>query len=453
MDKIDRSIKPLPEKEIIFALPEMQKFSLDNKLEVFFVQKNALPILQLNMVVNGGSKFDPDNKKGLANLTSMLIDEGAGNYNALELSDEFETLGSHFNIGTTQDNIFLSLQTLKENFQKSLDLFSTVITKPHLNQNDFEREKRKVLIRILQLKDEPDQIADLVFEHLIFNYNPYSFPLLGDEKNVNNISVEDAKKFYNVHFNPSDSALIIVGDSNRDELKENLNHFFAQWKRGNGSKIPIDKPSADKTQVYLVHKDGAVQSEIRIGHLSSKRNEEDFYSRTLLNNILGGQFSSRINLNLREDKGYTYGASSRFVYYKDSAYFLVSTSVGAENTGNSVKEIMNELSSIRSGATQKELDFSKSSTIRRFPSNFETNKQIASNLAVKYIFSLPDNYFNNYIQNLKKVDLEDVNRAAVKNIFPEESAILIVGDKNKITEQLEKLNLSEVKLINYPVDN
>jgi zinc protease len=453
MNKIDRSKKPLPENEINFSLPEIQKFSLDNKLEVYFVQKNDLPILQLNMIVNVGSKCDPDLKKGLANLTSMLIDEGAGNYDALELSDEFETLGSHFNIGTTQDNVFLSLQTLKENFQRSLDLFSTVITKPHLNQKDFEREKRKLLIRILQLKDEQDQIADLAFEHLIFkNSNPYSFPLLGDEKNVNNISIDDAKNFYNLHFNPADSALIVVGNSNLDELKENLNLFFAQWKPADISTIPINKSLINKTQIYLVHKEGAVQGEIRIGHLSSKRNEEDFYSKTLLNNILGGQFSSRINLNLREDKGYTYGASSRFVYFKDGGYFWVSTSVGSENTGNSVKEIMNELNAIKAGATQKELDFAKSSAIRRFPSNFETNKQIASNIAVKYIFSLPDNYFNNYIQNLKNVDLEEVNQAAVKNIFPEESVIVIVGDKNKITNQLEKLNLGEIKLIDYPIN-
>jgi zinc protease len=451
MNNINRDIKPLPKEEIDFSLPKIQSFKLDNGLKVFFVRKNELPILQLNMVVNSGSKFDPKDKKGAANLTSMLIDEGAGDYNALELSDEFDTLGSHFNVGASQDNIFLSLQTLKENFERSLDLFSTVVTKPHLNQKDFDREKRKVLIKILQLKDEPDQIADAAYEYLVFGKaNPYSFLTLGEEKSLNNMTNEDIKFFYNLYFNPVNSVLITVGDSNAKELKDKLNFFLLDWETNKIEDISINKSDRTKTQIFLIHKEGSVQSEIRIGHLSSERNEEDYYSKVLLNNILGGQFSSRINLNLREDKGYTYGASSRFTYYKNSAHFVVSTSVGRENTGNAVKEIMKELHSIKSGVEQKELDFAKSSTIRRFPSNFETNKQIASNLTAKYVFSLPDNYFNNYIEKIKSVTMEEVKESAEKNIFPEESIILIVGDKNIIINQLEILNLGESKLITYP---
>lgn len=453
MNNFNREIKPLPKEEIEFSLPEIQSFMLDNKLKVYFVQKNELPILQLNMVVNAGSKLDPIDKKGLANLSSMTIDEGAGNYNALELSDEFDTLGSHFNVGTSQDSIFLSLQTLKENFNRSLELFSTVITEPHFNQNDFDREKRKVLIKLMQLKDEPDQIADAAFEFLIFGKdNPYSSIPLGDEKSIGNLSNEDVRLFYNLNFNPGNSALVVVGDSNIEDLKNNLNLFLAKWKSGKAGTVKINKPNRNKTQVFLVHKDGAVQSEIRIGHLSSERDEKDYYSKTLLNNILGGQFSSRINLNLREDKGYTYGASSRFTYYKNDAYFAVSTSVGKENTGNAVKEILKELNSIRNGAEIKELEFAKSSTIRRFPSNFETNKQIASNLMLKYLFSLPDNYFNNFIEKIRSIPLENIKAAAENNIFPDEAVVLVVGDKNQVINQLENLNLGEIKIINFPID-
>ena len=451
MNKVNREIKPLPNEEIEFSLPGIQSFVLDNKLKVFFVQKNDLPILQLNVVVNSGSKFDPVDKKGLANLTAMVIDEGAGDYNALELSDEFDTLGSHFNVGASEDNIFLSLQTLKENFKRSLDLFSSVVIKPHFNEKDFDREKRKVLIKLMQLKDEPDQIADAAYEYLVFGKeNPYSSITLGEEKSVSNISNEDVKLFYNLNFKPDNSALVVVGDSNIDELKENFNLFLVKWKPENAASFQPNKTARNKTQIFLVNKKGSVQSEIRIGHLSSERNEKDYYSKILLNNILGGQFSSRINLNLRENKGYTYGASSRFTYYKNAAHFTVSTSVGSENTVNAVKEIFNELYSIRNGVEPKELEFAKSSTIRRFPSNFETNKQIASNLTAKYIFSLPDDYFNNYIEKIKSVPLEEVNRAAEENIFPEEAVVLIVGDKNKIMHQLEEINLGDVKLVDYP---
>jgi zinc protease len=451
MIKIARNKKPSPKTEINFSLPEIQAFRLDNNLVVYFVQKNDLPILQLNMIVNAGSKFDPFDKKGLSNLTSMLIDEGAGNYDALELSDELDTLGTNFNVGASQDNIFLSLQTLKENFERSLDLFSAVITNPHLNQKDFDREKRKVLIKIMQLKDEPDQIADTVFEHLIFGReNPYSTPAIGEEKNIKNISSEDIKIFYDLHFKPENSALIAVGDSTVDELKEYLNLFLAKWKPGQTKPITINNAERSKTKIFLIHKEGSVQSEIRVGHVASMRDEKDYYSKTLMNTVLGGQFSSRINLNLREDKGYTYGASSRFTYYKDSAFFEVSTSVNSENTANAVKEIMKELHSIRDGAEQKELDFAKSSIIRRFPSNFETNKQIASNLVAKYIFSLPDDYFNNYLKRIRNVTLEEVNKTAEENIFPDGCVVLVVGDRNNISQQLQELNIGELNLIEYP---
>ena len=215
MNTVNRELKPLLKEEIEFALPEIQSIILHNNLKVFFVQKNELPILQLNLVVNAGSKFDPIDKKGLANLTAMAIDEGAGKYNALELSDEFDTLGTHFNVGASQDNIFLSLQTLKENFERSLELFSSVLLTPHFNEKDFDREKRKVLIKLLQLKDEPEQIADAAYEYLIFGKdNPYSSITFGSELCVGNISNEDVKMFYKLNFKPDNSALIVVGDSN-----------------------------------------------------------------------------------------------------------------------------------------------------------------------------------------------------------------------------------------------
>ncbi|MFZ0452834.1 MAG: pitrilysin family protein [Ignavibacteriaceae bacterium] len=451
MNEVNRKLKPLPKEEIEFSLPEIQSFALDNKLKVFFVQKNELPILQLNLVVNAGGKFDPIDKKGLANLTAMAIDEGAGKYDALELSDEFDTLGSHFNVGTSQDNIFLTLQTLKEHFERSFDLFSIVLLKPHFNEKDFDREKRKVLIKLLQLKDEPDQIADAAYEYLIFGKdNPYSSITLGDEKSVVNISNEDIKLFYNLHFRPDNSSLIIVGDSNLEELKEYLNLLLVKWKPENVTSFQVSSSARNKTQIFIVHKEGAVQSEIRVGHLSLERNEKDYYEKNLLNNILGGQFSSRINLNLREKRGYTYGASSRFTYYRNAAHFIISTSVGSENTGNAVKEIINELRSIRNGVDEKELEFAKSSIIRKFPSNFETNKQIASHLTAKYIFSLPDDYFNNYIEKIMGVSLEGVKLAAEENIFPEEAVVLIVGDKNKVAKQLEGLGLGDTKIIEYP---
>jgi zinc protease len=373
MQSIDRSIKPISTEEISFSLPGIEKFTLNNNLEVFFIKKTNLPILQFNLLINAGSFLDPINKKGLSNLFSMAVDEGAGKYNSLQLSDEFDFLGSNFSVSSDEDNAYFSLQTLKENVDKSLELFSTVIKTPHFNENDFKREQRKVITHILQLQDEPDEIADLVFDQIIFGKsNPYSSPIVGYDKDVKNISADDIKTFYSNYILPNNSKLIVVGNILKEELLNKLEFYFNDWTSKEMSiSISFPKINCNK-KIFLFDKKGSVQSEIRIGHHAPKRNEDDFFPKTILNNILGGQFTSRINLNLREKKGYTYGAHSRFNYLKESAYFLASTSVGVENTGNAVREIMNELEGIKAGVNNEELDFAKSFLIRKFPSNFET---------------------------------------------------------------------------------
>jgi zinc protease len=441
-----RSIKPLPSEELDFIVPRIQIFKLENGLTVYFVERHNLPILRLNIVSESGSKFDQPAKKGLANLFSMMIDEGAGKYSALELSDEFELLGSNFDIRCNSDCIYFSLRTLKENYEKSLSLLAAIITSPRLLKEDYEREQRKVLTRILQMKDDPDEMANTAFDYLLFGKeNPYAYPILGYEENVRQISNEDIRLFYENYFAPNKSALIAAGDITRPELEEKINYYFQNWKAKDVKQIPVSIQEDQGLQkIYFINRENSVQTEIRIGHVSSKRNDYDFFPKMILNAVLGGQFSSRINLNLREKKGYTYGASSSFYYYKDCAYFIVSTSVGAENTADAVKELFNELNRIRNGVKQEEIEFAKSSIIRKFPSNFETNSQIASAISRMFIHQLHDNHFQTYIEKLRRVSIEQVNQASLENIFPDQMITVLAGDKNKLTAQFAHENLVEV---------
>ncbi len=446
---LDRTVKPFPKDEINFSLPAVESLKSNDGLQIFMAHKDNLPLIQFNLVVNAGSKLDPEGKKGLSNLVAMTIDEGAGNYNSLQLSDQFEILGTSFNVSADDDLITFSIKTLKENFKRSFDLLKSIINSPHFDVKDFEREKRKVLVRLLQIKDDPEEIADILYEKLIFGgSNPYAYSTLGNDKNLNNIEVSSVNTFYKENFFPRNSALFIAGDFNREEIIQHANSLFENQNDKKTDNFAIDSTEQKETRIYLFHKPDAAQSEIRIGHISDKRNENDYYSKLLMNNILGGQFSSRINLNLREKKGYTYGAFSRFNYYKDAGYFYVSTSVGTENTVNAVKEILFELKEIQNGAKKEELAFSKSSIVRRFPSNFETNKQITSNLISKYVFSLPDDYFNNYIDKIENVNLGDINIAAKENISVDNLVILIVGDKNKIANELSQLQLGNICEVN-----
>ena len=441
-----RGIKPVPSEELDFIVPQIQVFKLTNGLTVYFVERHNLPILRINIISEAGSKFDPPGKKGLSNLFGMMIDEGAGEYTALQLSDEFELLGSNFDIKCTSDNIYFSLRTLKENSDKSLRLLASIITDPHLLKGDYEREQRKVLTRILQLRDDPDEVANTAFDYLLFGKdNPYAYPILGFEENVSQISIEDVKLFFENFFVPNNSALIAVGDITRPELEEKINYYFGSWKSKEINQIPGSiQDDQGLRKIHFIDRKNSVQTEIRMGHLSSKRNAYDFFPKMILNNILGGQFSSRINLNLRENKGYTYGASSNFYYYKDGAYFIVSTSVAEENTASAVKEMFNELHGIRKGVTREEVEFAKSSIIRKFPSNFETNSQIASAMSRMFIHQLPDNHFQTYVDKVRRVSVEQINQASLKNIFPDQMITVLAGDKDKLAAQFAPEVLVEI---------
>jgi zinc protease len=448
--KLDRSIKPSASAELSFILPEVENFKLDNALDVIFVKRNNLPILRLNLVVNGGTKTDPLNKKGLANLFTLMIDEGADEYNGLELMDEFDMLGTNFDLSCNNDGVYVGLRTLTENADRSIELFSKVVTKPHFDDISFAREKRKVLTRLIQLKDDPEEIASSVFEYIVLGRkDPYSYPIIGYEDDINNISIEDIKDFYRSYFVPNNSALIAVGDITKEELSEKLNYYLKDWKP-KVLDIANYKPNIKESPgIYLIHKEDAVQSEIRIGHTSEKREKHDYFPRTLLNTILGGQFSSRINLNLREDKGYTYGAFSRFNYFKECAFFYASTSVGIENTGNAVKEIIKELNLIREGVTEEELGFAQLSTIGKYPANFETNRQIAHNLTTKYLYDLPNDYFHTYLDRIRDVSIEQVNKSAKDHIHTDRLVILVVGVKEKLIPQLREITSDKITELDY----
>lgn len=435
---LDRSIKPSPIGKIDFSLPTINTFELPNSLKVYHVHKKVLPIVQINLMIPAGSIYTDDNQIGLSTLTSMLIDESAGNLSSLEISDKIEMLGSILNISSNKEFVTLSLLALKENLDKSLELFSLILTSPNFNDSDFDRELHRLKTQIVQLNDDPSYVASTEFQKIIYNSTPYQNPSSGLSETINNLSNENVQNYYSNQYSPNGSYLVIVGDFEEKEINKTLNKYFDNWN--NQAKIiqPIIKTNETNKKIILIDKPDAAQSEIRVGHFSKGRNSEDFFSRTILNSILGGQFSSRINLNLREDKGYTYGAHSNYAYNQIGSTFSVSTSVKAENTVDAVKEILFELKNIKSTITEDEIAFSKSYLVRRYPSLFETFTQVATNVSLIPIFNLPKEYFTNYIENINQVNLQSVTKAANNNIIEEDLVIVVVGDTKKVDNTLRE---------------
>ena len=448
--KIERSNSPQPKGIIEFHLPKFNKFVLDSGIEVLFVQKDNLPIVQLNMLVNGGSKFDPANKSGLAHLTTLLVDEGAGEFDSLQLDDEIESLGSIFGVSTDNDNIHLNMLTLKENLERSVELLSLVYHSPKFIEDDFKREQKKLTSKITQNQDDPSFIATSNFDAIIFNKTNYKNSILGKINDVNSLTNSDVKGFHKKYFIPSNTQFIVVGSVEMAELKYMLNKYFNIPNQHKLEKEFDIIPLKQSSKFFFIHKEGAAQSEIRVGHISDKRNETDYFAKVIANSILGGQFSSRLNLNLREDKGFTYGISSRFVYHKEAGHFEISTSVNGKDTREAIKEIIKEIDGIKIEITDDEIEFTKSYLVKRFPAMFETYSQIAHNLSTMKKYNLSNNYFDSYIDKINSCSKIEIENVVKEEIILDKLIYLVVGDKELVLPQLKEV--TDLDIVELDVD-
>ena len=445
----DRSTAPLPQKSLSFNLPEVKELELANGIKLFFVRKEKLPIVFTDVLVLAGSKYDPPDKRGMGYLTSLLIDEGAGEYDALGLSGEFEKLGSVFSVASNHDLISMTLLSLKENFNRSLELLSKIILTPRFEEKDFAREKKKVLDRILQLKDEPSFIASSAFEKRVFGETYYAFPEIGYENTVAEISNNDVKNFYQDNFTATNSKFIVVGNLTESEAVEQFNNYLGGWNTFLKASVTFEMPKRNSTKFYFVHKENSAQSEIRVGHIAKKRSAEDYIQTKIMNTILGGQFSSRINLNLREEKGFTYGAGSSYQYYQEAGSFEVSTAIDIGNTGAAIFEIIKELKGIRKNISPGEIELAKSYLIKQFPSRFETYSQVAKNIEQLLIHNLPIDELKDYTKKVETATDDDVIKSANENVFPDDLVVVAVGDRSKISSQLQNLTGKEAVELDY----
>ncbi len=443
-DKKDYSANlPKPTADPKLVLPTIQKHKLSNGLNVWFVRHSELPIVSMNMVVNSGSAGDPQNRAGLASMTARLMDDGTKTRSAVEIANQLQSIGANLNTGSGWDSANVSIQTLTKNLDKALDLYSDVIVNPSFPAEEIETVRRRDLVGLLQRKDNANAIANVVYNTLIYGKNhPYGKATGGDESSIKAIARTDIETFYSSNYRPNYSTLIVVGDTDAKTLLPKLERAFSNWKAGDSTEMKIPENVVfDRPGIYIVDKPGAAQSVVTIGQVGVARSNPDYFPLTVMNSILGGQFSARLNMNLREDKGYTYGARSGYSLRRGAGPFDASAQVQTAVTKESVSEFMKELNGIRGGIpiTDKELDYNKQSLIRRYPAGFETVGQISNQLSNLVVYGLPDSYFNDYIAKVNAVTLADVNRVANQHLDPSKMAILVVGDRKTIEPGLKDL--------------
>ena len=445
--EIDRTKRPEGKPAPKITLPEIQKATLKNGLKVWLVERHGLPTVAFNLVIQAGSDHDPATQPGIASMTADMLDEGTKTRTSLQISDEIESIGASFNMSANWDGSFVTLSSLTKYLDKALAVFTDVLTNPTFPEKEFKRIQKQRLTNLLQQRDQPVAIANISFAHILYGSDhPYGNNIMGTEPSLKAMTVNDLMKFYQTYYRPNNATLIVVGDVKLSDITSKLKGALSDWKSGDipAFSVPEPKP-VDKMRVYLIDKPGAPQSEIRIGYPALARSTPDFFPVSIMNRLLGGQFTSRINLNLRERHGYTYGARSAFSFQKGVGPFTASAGVVTEKTDSSVHEFLVEINRMHDkGMNTEELAYVKKGLIGSFALTFETSAQIAGALQNIVLYGLPENYYRNYLQNIEAVTLDDVNRVALKYLDASTMAIVVVGDLAKVKEGVAALKLGDV---------
>jgi predicted Zn-dependent peptidase len=446
---VDRTRLPPLGPDPTFTFPDIRKRALPNGLRVWTVEHHDVPLVAILLILPVGAAADPHERPGLAAMTGDMLDEGCGSYSALDIHDALGRLGAQFDVEIGSDAMVLSLTTLARFTKDGLGLVADIARVPRFEQREFERVRELRLTRLLQLRDLAPAVADRAFARLVYQNHPYGHLPIGTEESLRTMTLDEVTAFHRRWFAPGRATIVAVGDALHDDLFEAVARTFADWTAGDADMtLGVDPSGADPPSVVperlaLVDRPGSAQSELRIGHAAAPRNTPDYHALLVLNMILGGQFVSRINLNLREDKGYTYGARTSFEFRRGRGPFILQASVQSDATASAIREALGEVTAIRGSRppTDDELVLARRALTRGYPRNFETAEQVARATAQLALYGLPDDYFSQFVARVSAVDASEVIRVANAHLDPARLVTVVVGDRDRIGPSLAALDL------------
>lgn len=449
MTPVDRSRLPGVEADPPMRFPRIARQVLDNGVEVRAITHQAVPIVSASVLIRGGSAADPADRPGLTALTTDLLDEGADGRDALAIADEVARIGGELELEVGADAVGVTITMLGRFLPQGLELLSRLVARPALTEADFERVRVLRLERLRQLRDHPPALAERAFARFLYDRHPYAHLGVGTEESLGACTLDEVRTFYRGMFSPRGATIVIAGDFSEDSLLKAAHTAFSGWQIPAGSWA-IEReagmkpaPPMPPARIGIVGRPGAAQSELRIGHVCGSRDTPDYHALLVLNAILGGQFVSRVNLNLREDKGYTYGARTAFELRRGPGPFVLQTSVQTEVTGDAIRESLGEIDGIRGSRppTPEELWMAQAALTKGYARGFETAQQVARSVMQLALHHLPDDYFEEFVPRVTAVSVDDVSRVAERYLDPARLATVIVGDIDRIGADLEKLSL------------
>jgi zinc protease len=438
-----RSKPPQPAPAKPPRLPVPVAFKLANGFSVLVNERSGLPIVSAVLIFKTGSDTNPIDKPGLASFTAAMLDEGTVTRTALQIADEVAQLGGTLGTSSSMDATQVTASSLKRTFPALLDLVADVARRPTFPADEIDRQRASRLASLVQQRENPSAAATAAMYAALYGHgHAYGFTELGTEASNRAMTRDTLQQFWRQNFVPNNAALVVSGQITLDEIKPLAEQAFGTWQPGTPARPSLGKPATTTARVVLVDKPGAPQTQLRVASLGVARSTPDYEPLRVMNEALGGLFSSRINMNLREQHGYTYGASSQFIFRRAPGPFLIATGVRTDVTAPAVGEIFKEVQRIRETVlTPEELSLAKDSLIRSLPSEFETSARVTSSTATLFIYDLGPDYYTKFPARLAGVTATGVRGVAQKYVVPDRLVVVAAGDRAKVEPELRKLNL------------
>ena len=438
--------KPAAARPLQLATPVSE--TLPNGLTLILNERRGLPIVAANLVLRTGSDANPLDKPGLANFTAAMLDEGTATRNALQIADEVAHLGASLGISSSMDATTLAVRSLSKNFAGTVDLLADVTLRPSFPAQEIERQRASRLAALVQQRDNPGQVAAQVTASALYGpQHPYGYSEIGTEAALKSVSRTDMEAFWKQNFVPNNAALVVAGDISMSELKALAEKAFGGWQRGTPAQPALNAPSTTAARVVIVDKPGSPQTQLRVASIGAPRSSPDFRPMQVMNLALGGLFSSRINMNLREEHGYTYGANSQFSFRRTAGPFQIASGVRTDVTAAAVDEIFKEVRGmVDKPVSVEELQKAKDSLANSLPGAFESSANAVNNFSNVFIYNLGLDYYSRYAEQVNAVTPDQALAVSKKYLVPANMVVIAVGDRAKIEPELRKLNLGAVEI-------
>jgi len=431
------------------ALPPIHERNLPNGMRLLVVERHEIPLVDAVLVIGTGPEADPTGKPGVATLVASMLTRGTPTRSATDIAAQTATLGAALDAGSSWDHTAVSLHVPTATLDSAWSIFADVVLHSTFPDSEFARVKRERLTDLVELSDRAPEVADRALATILFGPDhPYGRPSLGSERSVGAITTNDVRGFYDATYTAGNATLIVVGDVTVDAVDAKARELFGAWKLGPADGDPVPRPSPPATApttIYVIDKHDAPQSSIRIGSVAVARSTPDYFPIDVMNTILGGAFTSRLNENLRETHAYTYGAFSGFGMRRDPGPFLAEAEVVATKTDSSLVQFMHELTAIRDTVPAAELRKAKRYLELQLPGELETSRDIAGQLVSVAVYHLPLDFYNTYQAHIAAVTRADVQRVARAYIDPAHVVIVVVGDRAAIEAPLRAMHIGPVQ--------